>query len=83
MGLFYSLSFMQISKKSLDKFKQIFEKRFDEKLSDEDVFRKASYLLGVIRAVYGDISSQNFDNRKDEQSSYDSNEKAEGRFNNN
>jgi hypothetical protein len=71
-----------ISQLSLEKFKKLYRKRFNKELSDEDVFRKASYLLGVIEAVFGDISSQIFDDKKDEKSSYDSNEKAEGRSNN-
>ncbi len=44
-----------ITKRSLRKFKSLYEKRFGEKLSDKEVERKADYLLNIYRAVYGNV----------------------------
>lgn len=44
-----------ITKLSLQKFKSLYEKHFGEKLSDEETSRKASYLINIYRAVYGNV----------------------------
>lgn len=42
-----------ITKRSLRKFKSLYEKHFGEKLTDEEAARKAASLLEIYRAVYG------------------------------
>lgn len=42
-----------ISKKALEKFKKLYEKRFSEKLSNKDALEKATNLLNIYCAVYG------------------------------
>ena len=54
------------SKKSLEKFKAIYKKVFNEDLSDKDTFRKATYLLNVYRAVYGDPLSEGIDRKPED-----------------
>ena len=44
-----------ITKRSLRKFKTLYEKHFGEKLSDKEVSRKADYLVNIYRAVYGNV----------------------------
>lgn len=46
---------MVLTKKSLRKFKTLYEKYFGEKLSDKEVERKADYLVNIYRAVYGNV----------------------------
>jgi len=41
-----------ISKESLEKFKELYRKRFNEELNDEEVLRQATRLLNLYRAVY-------------------------------
>lgn len=41
-----------ISKKSLEKFKELYKKRFKEQLSDDEALRKATRLLNLYRTVY-------------------------------
>jgi len=41
-----------ISKKSLEKFKELYKKRFNKKLSNDEALRRASKLLGLYRAIY-------------------------------
>jgi predicted metal-dependent hydrolase len=44
---------MQITKKSLQKFKAMYKKRFNKELSDKETLRKAEKLLQIYVAVYG------------------------------
>ncbi len=44
---------MQLTQKSLDKYKKLYLKIFGEVISDEEVGRKATYLLEIFRVVYG------------------------------
>lgn len=44
-----------ITKRSLRKFKALYEKHFGEKLSDKELSRKADYLVNIYRAVYGNV----------------------------
>ena len=46
---------MTLTKRSLRKFKSLYEKYFGEKLSDKEAERKASYLVNIYRAVYGNV----------------------------
>ena len=46
---------MALTKKSLRKFKTLYEKYFGEKLSDKEAERKADYLVHIYRAVYGNV----------------------------
>ena len=43
---------MQITNKSLERFKTLYLKHFDEELSEEETKRKVEYLLEVYRVVY-------------------------------
>ena len=43
---------MQITNKSLERFKTLYFKHFDEELSEEEIKRKVEYLLEVYRVVY-------------------------------
>ena len=44
-----------MTKRSLSKFKALYEKHFGEKLSDEEAARKAASLVEIYRAVYGNV----------------------------
>lgn len=44
-----------ITKRSLRKFKTLYEKHFGEKLSDKEISRKADYLVNIYRAVYDNV----------------------------
>ena len=44
-----------MTKRSLRKFKALYEKHFGEKLSDEEAARKAASLVEIYRAVYGNV----------------------------
>lgn len=44
-----------ISEELLEEFKDIYEKEFDEKLSDDEALEKALDVLQVFRAVYRPI----------------------------
>lgn len=46
---------MALTKKSLRKFKTLYEKYFGEKLSDKEAERKADNLVNIYRAVYGNV----------------------------
>jgi len=46
---------MALTKKSLRKFKVLYERYFGEVLSDKEAERKASYLVNIYRAVYGNV----------------------------
>ncbi len=43
---------MQITSKSLERFKTLYLKYFNEELSEEKLKRKVEYLLEVYRVVY-------------------------------
>ena len=55
---------MQLTQRSLEKFKQLYLKVFSEELSDDEVRRKAEYLVELCRTVYGmpDLAEY-FDNK--------------------
>jgi len=55
-----------ITKRSLKKFKALYEKYFGENLSDEETSRKADYLVNIYRAVYGSVEFPNSDKKVDE-----------------
>ena len=42
-----------ITKRSLRKFKALYEKHFGEKLTDDEANRKATSLIEIYRAIYG------------------------------
>jgi hypothetical protein len=42
-----------LPKEAIEEFKQIYERNFREKLSDEEIFRRAIKLLNLYKAVYG------------------------------
>lgn len=42
-----------IQKKSLDRFRELYEKNFEVKLDDTEVSGRANYLLHVYKIVYG------------------------------
>lgn len=42
-----------ISKKSLQRFKEIYQKEFQVEISDEEALKKAVQLLELYRVVYG------------------------------
>lgn len=42
-----------ISKKSLEKFKKLYEKRFKEKISDQEALKRATRILNIYRLLYG------------------------------
>jgi hypothetical protein len=41
------------TKRSLEKFKALYQKHFGETLTDEEVLRKALYFIEVYRVAYG------------------------------
>ena len=54
-----------ITKRSLKKFKALYEKYFGENLSDEETSRKADYLVNIYRAVYGSVEFPDSDKKVD------------------
>ena len=50
-----------IFKESLEKFKKIYRKRFDECLSDQVALEKATKLLNLMRAVYRPMTQEDYD----------------------
>lgn len=60
-----------MTRRALENFKRLYLQEFGEELSDEEAKRKAEYLLGFYRVVFGLPSVEElFDNRIE-------NEKAE------
>ena len=55
---------MALTKRSLRKFKSLYEKYFGEKLSDKEAEKKADYLVNIYRAVYGKFEFQDSDKDK-------------------
>lgn len=55
-----------ISKKSLEKFKAIYKKQFNEDLSEADALRKATNLLNIYCAVYGDPLTHGMDRKPED-----------------
>ncbi|MFA5300230.1 MAG: hypothetical protein WC389_18740 [Lutibacter sp.] len=51
-----------ISKESLEKFKQIYKKRFGKNLSDQDALEKASKLLRLMEIIYKPMTQKEYDN---------------------
>ena len=43
-----------ISQPSLEKFKKIYQQRFNERLDDAEALSRANRLLNIYMAVYGD-----------------------------
>lgn len=43
---------MQLTRKSLEKFKTLYKHHFGEELSDEEAKRKAEWLVELYRVVY-------------------------------
>jgi len=56
-----------LTKRSLRKFKTLYEKYFGEKLSDKEAERKADYLVNIYRAVYGSVEFQDSQNNKEQE----------------
>jgi len=44
---------MQLRKKSLERFKNLYKKHFNVDLSDLETERKAKYLIEIFRIIYG------------------------------
>ena len=55
-----------LTKRSLEKFKRLYEKEFGEKLTDEEALRKADQFVNIYRAVYGSVEFPNSDEKLDE-----------------
>lgn len=55
-----------LTKRSLEKFKRLYEKHFGEKLTDEEARKKADNFVNIYRAVYGSVEFPNSDKRNDE-----------------
>ena len=55
-----------LTKRSLQKFKRLYEKYFGEKLTDEEARRKADYLVNIYRAVYGSVEFPDSDKKVEE-----------------
>jgi hypothetical protein len=63
---------MQFTQRSLARFKQCYQQRFGEELSDEVTRRKAEYLLEVYRTAYNAPNTVDFFyNKKEENMSND------------
>ena len=55
-----------LTKRSLQKFKTLYEKYFGEKLTDDEARRKADYLVNIYRAVYGSVEFPDSDKKVNE-----------------
>ena len=53
-----------LSKEAIEEFKKIYKQKFKEDLNDDEVFRKASKLLELYKAIYGLAS---FSQRKEKE----------------
>jgi len=42
-----------IPQQSLEKFKKLYEKRFKEKISDQEALKRATRILNIYRLLYG------------------------------
>jgi len=51
-----------ISKKSLEKFKETYKKRFNIELSDQDALEKATKCLRLVELVYKPITLEEYEN---------------------
>lgn len=49
---------MNISEKSIEKFKILYKQIFSEELSDAEAIEKAAYLLNAYRFIYGNPMSE-------------------------
>lgn len=56
-----------ISQQSLEKFKKLYEKRFKEKISDQEALKRATRILNIYRLLYGpksyDLTKINRENK--------------------
>ena len=50
-----------ISKEKLEEFKNIYKKRFNKTLSDQDALEKGTKLLRLIEIVYKPITQKEYD----------------------
>ena len=58
---------MAFTRKSLNRFSELYFKEFGERLSEEELLRKAEYLVEVYRTAYGMPGlPEFFDNKIDE-----------------
>lgn len=44
---------MQLTRKSMERFKALYLKHFEEELSEDKALQKMSYLIEIYRVVYG------------------------------
>jgi len=49
------------SKEAVEEFKEIYEKRFGEELSDQDALEKASKLLRLMEIIYKPMTQKEYD----------------------
>ena len=56
-----------IAQQSLEKFKKLYEKRFKEKISDQEALKRATRILNIYRLLYGpksyDLTETNQSNK--------------------
>jgi len=56
-----------ISQQSLEKFKKLYEKRFKEKISDQEALKRATRILNIYRLLYGPKSYGSINPRSNKQ----------------
>lgn len=58
---------MQLTQRSIEKFKNLYLKNFGEKISDEEARRKAEYLIEIYRIIYRVQGATEFFENKNEE----------------
>ena len=54
-----------LSEKAVQKFKKLYEQRFNEKLTDKEAYQRANNLLNLYRAVYTPLIQREKNNEND------------------
>jgi hypothetical protein len=54
-----------LSEKAVQKFKKLYEQRFNEKLTDKEAYQRANKLLNLYRAVYTPLIQREKNNEND------------------
>jgi len=54
-----------LSKEAIEEFKRIYERNFKERLSDDEIFHRATKLLNLYKTVYGSLCGQKDKERLD------------------
>ncbi len=56
---------MKLSKEAIEKFKEIYKKKYGEEISDEEAYEKGRRLIRLVKLIYQSIPQDNQNEEKD------------------